>query len=143
MAVPYIIALILGIVVVGLLGYWFFVLGGQVGGTGTTQQCNAKQASWCQQWSLTGFSGDCPATQLCDKSSNDPAEKPEAKWQAFAPGCGTTPPSAPFCQASFGQGGTGGTGTQPTTPVSCLTNNKPDDTKCTGGKKCDATGKCI
>jgi hypothetical protein len=77
-AVPYIIALILGIVVIGLLGYWFFVLGGQAGGTATSQGCNTKIASWCQQWSIDGFKDpNCPTIQFCNPS--DSAATPSVK----------------------------------------------------------------
>jgi hypothetical protein len=54
-AVPYVIALILGIIVVGVIGYWFFVLGGQGGGAGVSAACNAKLVSYCTQWSLNGY----------------------------------------------------------------------------------------
>jgi hypothetical protein len=54
-AVPYVIALILGIIVVGVIGYWFFVLGGKGGGTGTETACQAKLVSFCTQWSLKGY----------------------------------------------------------------------------------------
>jgi len=54
-AVPYIIALILGIAVVAVLGYWFFILGGKFGGTGTTAECQAREISYCQAWSASGY----------------------------------------------------------------------------------------
>ncbi|TAL47569.1 hypothetical protein EPN87_02635 [archaeon] len=137
-AVPYIIALILGIVIIGLLGYWFFVLGGQVGGTGTMQTCSAKQAAWCQQWSVTGFSGNCPATQFCT-SINDA----NTKWQSFAPGCDKSAPTQPFCQASFGSTSSSASGR---TTVDCIVNDQPNDGVCTkaGYTSCDTkTGFCV
>lgn len=71
--VPYIIALILGIVVVGLLAYWFFVLGGRIGGQASESECRAKENIYCSTWSTTDydldnkpggkdFSKSCPTT---------------------------------------------------------------------------------
>lgn len=54
-AVRYIIALILGIAAVGLLGYWFFVLGGKLGGEAVTTECRAKQVSYCQAWKALNY----------------------------------------------------------------------------------------
>jgi hypothetical protein len=70
-AVPYIIALILGIAVVALVGYWFFVIGGGLPGQAGETQCRAKLSMYCNAWSGTGyvetpdgeeFSGTCPAS---------------------------------------------------------------------------------
>lgn len=71
--VHYIIALILGIIVVGLLGYWFFVLGGRIPGQVSETDCRTKQHAYCTEWSANGydldnkpdgkdFSEDCPTT---------------------------------------------------------------------------------
>ncbi len=49
-AVPYIVAIILGVVVIGLLGYWFFIQGGKATVTGSAAECDAKVASYCLQW---------------------------------------------------------------------------------------------
>ena len=62
-AVPYIIALVLGIVVVGLIGYWFFVLGGRLPGQATEVWCNSKESQWCTSHSAS------------------------TTWDDFAPGC--------------------------------------------------------
>lgn len=68
-AVPYIIALILGIVVVALLGYWFFVLGGTFTGKASLTECQTKLSQYCAELSAAGypsgytaFTGACPAT---------------------------------------------------------------------------------
>lgn len=45
-AIPYIIALVLGIFVVGLLGYWFISQGGKTIVTGSTAECDGLCASW-------------------------------------------------------------------------------------------------
>ncbi len=118
-AVPYIIALILGIVVIALLGYWFFVLGGSVGGQSTTQQCNTKVTTWCQLWSLNGFNPNSPPTPPgtnCNTNGNpcDPKDT-TSWWNAFAIGCSQlqiNAPSVDTCKSSFGFGTGGGGGTQ-------------------------------
>ena len=46
-AVPYIIAIVLGIVVIGLIGYWLFILGGGLGTKTIQTECNGKLLSWC------------------------------------------------------------------------------------------------
>jgi hypothetical protein len=50
-AVPYIIAILLGVGVIGLVGYWLFVSGGQFGGSATEQSCRNSFSTWCSQWS--------------------------------------------------------------------------------------------
>ena len=67
-AVPYIIALVLGIAVIGLLGYWFFVLGGRLGGQLSEKECRAKQIEWCSM----NISGE---------------DMTRYNWDEFAPGC--------------------------------------------------------
>lgn len=74
-AVPYIIALILGIVVVGVIGYWFFTTTGAGSGSAVVQQCNAKKTQYCSEWSRVGFA-----------SGREPSG---GDWDVFAPGCST------------------------------------------------------
>lgn len=57
-AVPYIIALILGIAVLGLLGYWFFVLGGRIPTTALETACREKQSVYCTRWAADGYADD-------------------------------------------------------------------------------------
>ena len=45
-AVPYIIAL-LGVAVIGLVGYWFASSGGKFGGQGSKTICDNKFLQWC------------------------------------------------------------------------------------------------
>lgn len=49
-AVPYVIALILGVVVVGIVGYWFVSQGGKAVGAGTKAECDGKTQNYCQFW---------------------------------------------------------------------------------------------
>jgi hypothetical protein len=70
--IPYIVALILGIIVIGVIGYWFFVLSGKGGGTASEQFCRAKELTYCSQWSKCDYSTapgtDCrPGKQTFDK----------------------------------------------------------------------------
>ncbi len=45
--VPYIVALILAAIIIGVLGYWFFVVMGKGGGVANEQICNAKMLQVC------------------------------------------------------------------------------------------------
>lgn len=55
MAIGYIIAIVLGIVVIGLIGYWIFKSTGQIGGSATVHDCKQRQLVLCTQWVQTGF----------------------------------------------------------------------------------------
>lgn len=46
-AVPYVIALILGVAVVGLVGYWFATSGGKFSGQGSRTICDNKFLQYC------------------------------------------------------------------------------------------------
>ena len=46
-AVPYIIALILGVAVIGLVGYWFVTTGGKFGGQSAKTICDNKFLQHC------------------------------------------------------------------------------------------------
>lgn len=46
-AVPYVIALILGVIAIGLLGYWFISQGGKTVSTGENTECKGKQFTYC------------------------------------------------------------------------------------------------
>ena len=84
-AVPYIIAILLGVGVIGLIGYWLFVSGGQFGKGAATQQCRADYQQACNEWAGTGYLGNKPtyggvfiANSDCEKSLvkdlDDPAD---------------------------------------------------------------------
>ncbi len=59
-AVPYIIAILLGVGVIGLIGYWFFVSGGQFGTGVANQQCRTDFQQSCQTWVAGGYSTNIP-----------------------------------------------------------------------------------
>jgi len=57
-AVPYIIAILLGVAVIGLIGYWLFVSGGQFGKGATEQSCRSDFLNWCNNWAVVGYDTD-------------------------------------------------------------------------------------
>ena len=54
-AIPYIIAILLGIVVIALIGYWFFFSGKLFGGT-IQPGCDEIKQRYCQEWKASEFS---------------------------------------------------------------------------------------
>jgi hypothetical protein len=65
MPVPYIIALILGVIVVALLAYWFVTTGGRGFDVGKGAECTARVADWC----VTQNSQSCSkAREVCGSS---------------------------------------------------------------------------
>ena len=60
-AVPYIIAVLLGVAVIGLIGYWLFVSGGQFGNTAASETCRTDFLQACQKWASDGYSSDRPS----------------------------------------------------------------------------------
>jgi len=71
--VPYIVALVLAIVVIGLVVFWLYFSGGDFYKTISEYSCRSKMAAYCNQWKLGGdapnpyFGGspmdDCPVSQ--------------------------------------------------------------------------------
>ena len=112
--VAYIVALILGVAVVALLGYWFFVQGGRFGGTVSLETCNAKKMSYCSQWQVKGFPSKTDGVphsyswlKPSDCSINEDAFWGKAgDWnKCFAPGCreiGVEPPGIDECRELLG-----------------------------------------
>jgi len=70
-AIPYIIAVLLGIAVVAIIGYWFFFLGGSLGGEVSSADCQRKLVTFCSVWQLSGYSGTGPS----------------GGWTTYAKGC--------------------------------------------------------
>jgi hypothetical protein len=62
--IGYIIALILGVAVVAILGYWFFVVQNKGGGEITFDQCRNKAYTYCTIWRGTGYAQDNGAPDL-------------------------------------------------------------------------------
>lgn len=53
-AIPYVIALILGIIAIGILAYWFINQSGKTTSGGLQAECQAKLFTYCNQWLLKG-----------------------------------------------------------------------------------------
>lgn len=49
-AVPYVIALILGVAVIALLGIWFVITGGRFSGQSSDTYCQGQQVEYCTKW---------------------------------------------------------------------------------------------
>lgn len=116
--VPHIIALVLGIIVVGLLAFWFFILGGRLPGETDQARCNTLIHQYCTAWSACGYDAAC-APSL-----------DETAWNAYAPACNAinTPiPTSYSCKLVMG----------------LLPNGSPCTTaaQCAGGD-CNDDGEC-
>jgi len=53
--VPHIVAILIGLAVVGLLGYWFFVLSGKFGSEAGEKECMTRIYTACARWREAGF----------------------------------------------------------------------------------------
>ncbi len=53
-AIPYVIALILGIMVVGILAYWLINQAGKTTAQGASAECQGKIFSYCLAWDAQG-----------------------------------------------------------------------------------------
>lgn len=97
----YVIALLLGIAVIGVLGYWFFAMGGRLGVI-SQYECSLRANSACEEWKAAGFPSTMDAKVFC--KNGEPAAccsglddgwheikklKVEDRtwWNCIAPGC--------------------------------------------------------
>lgn len=55
-AIPYIVAILLGIAVIGLIGFWLFKSTGIFGTKAVEQTCRNNFLKWCQDWFADGYS---------------------------------------------------------------------------------------
>ncbi len=121
-AIPYIIAVLLGIAVIGIIGYWFFFLGGSLGGEVSAQDCNRKLVTYCSIWLAQGYGGTSPGV---------------GTWDEYAVGCSKLDPvkyAAPRgdkCNGVLGRGETTGGSVEGT---SC---NPSEASPCGRGFTCD------
>lgn len=76
-AIPYVIALVLGVIVIGLLGYWFVSQGGKAISTGTKAECD----SLCVLWRNSGFNAKPAGLDKC------PGKLAESAFCAVKLGC--------------------------------------------------------
>jgi len=102
--VPYIVALILGIVIIALLGYWFFVLGGRLPGQATEGVCREKALVWCSEWSGTGYdaSGFVGFSTTCGAEDIASYYAPECCSYAPFNTMSTAGPAQAACQQILG-----------------------------------------
>ena len=59
-AIPYVIALVLGIAVIGLVGFWFVSSGGKFGGQSSKTICDNKFLQWCVAGTGSSFDSYAP-----------------------------------------------------------------------------------
>ncbi|MBI1978652.1 MAG: hypothetical protein HYS62_01160 [Candidatus Aenigmarchaeota archaeon] len=77
-AIPYVIALILGIIVVGILGYWFVSQGGKTIGSGSAAECETLKFNYCKgfvQWD-TKCGVIAPGITECNSCGNGKIDTP-------------------------------------------------------------------
>jgi hypothetical protein len=89
--IPYIIALILGVIVIALLAYWIFFSGGNLGTIITEKGCEAKKMGYCNEYKTTGkapkqyFSG-IPCATVTAPANKDNYYAPECCTLTWANG---------------------------------------------------------
>jgi len=111
-AVPYIIALILGVAVIGLVGYWFVTTGGKFGGQSAKTICDNKFLQWCitqgggkftdfvkSNTECTGLGSytDCSEFGSSGGGTGSPQQPPQTECIPNGQQCGLT--SLPCCNS--------------------------------------------
>jgi len=79
--IGYIIALVLGIAVVAILGYWFFIVQGSGGAQITVSQCQRLAYQYCQTWQANLYRDSNPP----QTTAPDVGAFIGEKWFAKAP----------------------------------------------------------
>jgi len=69
--IPYIIALVLGVIVIALIAYWLFFSGGQFGTVITEKACEAKKMGYCSNWKIKGTKPDKDFSAICSEVEKD------------------------------------------------------------------------
>jgi len=84
--IPYIIALVLAIVVIGLVVYWLYFSSTDFQNTINEYSCRSKMSAYCNQWKLSTI---VPATYFGGKSSSkDDCPVPRGMaGNVYAPEC--------------------------------------------------------
>ena len=54
-AIPYIVAIILAVIVIAVIGYFLFFKGGFFLGTANEQECRAREVFYCGQWAKSDY----------------------------------------------------------------------------------------
>ncbi len=55
MPVPYIIALVFGVIIIAVLGYWLYTQSSKSGSKGAIGECDAKKLLFCQAYKSLGY----------------------------------------------------------------------------------------
>jgi hypothetical protein len=84
--IPYIIALVLAIVVIGLVVYWLYFSGGDFYRTITEYSCRSKMSAYCSQWKL---GGDAPKPYFASSPTDacPVSQGRVASGEIYAPEC--------------------------------------------------------
>jgi len=107
--IGYIIALVLGIAVVAILGYWFFIMQGSGGSQMTTSQCQSMAYTYCRTWQANLYQDSNPP----QGTAPDVGGFIGIKWFASGPTAGDS--YAPTCSSvikldgDYGNGANTGT----------------------------------
>lgn len=102
--IGYIIALVLGIAVVAILGYWFFIMQGQGGSQMTTSQCQTMAYQYCRTWQTNLYADSNPP----QNTAPDVGGFIGIKWFANSPTSGGS--YAPTCSGKVNLDGDYGLG---------------------------------
>ncbi len=95
-AVPYIIAILLGVGVIGLVGYWLFVSGGRLGTTTAENNCKNDLLAICNQALTAGGLDEVTWTQTdaCKSVNKYPTKVTSADCSSVGVSVtGETPPA--------------------------------------------------
>jgi hypothetical protein len=101
--IGYIIALVLGIAVVAILGYWFFVMQGSGGAQMTASQCQTMAYTYCRTWQANLYQGSNPPQANAPNVGAFISEK----WFAHVPAGSPDPAYAPTCDSIISLNGDG------------------------------------
>jgi len=86
--IPYIIALVLAIVVIGLVVYWLYFAGGDFYKTIREYSCKSKFSAFCSQWKLGGSMPNGKSSFAGPSSDTGYCPVPEGvKGNFYAPEC--------------------------------------------------------
>ena len=104
MPVPYLIAIIIGIIVIGVLVYMFVTKTGIFAGFSGEKECYARAEAYCMEWSLHGWTDDrCGEGESGCEFVEFKVKAPECKQFAFVTEL-DGPAGKDWCKRQFGIG---------------------------------------
>jgi hypothetical protein len=87
--IPYIIAIIFGVIVLALITFWLFFTNNEFRTSITEKICEGKRSNWCSQYELTGkapgVSGFSAACSSIDDDNRDNYYAPDCCSVSWAP----------------------------------------------------------